>query len=412
MPGKVPYVDGLASLCISTIASKKQTRKDTVRSHKSITRDINVQGKAPQKSATVKAPQRKAEPHLPSTPATRGLTFKHPKMKGKSSEKLITNRLKKSSPWYASIEDPLHGADAKIPDETGVETGTCQLVERVQLKSNAQGVAGLKVISPYINSVPNTNGAKGAGRNLQYPSTTAGTLSIDWGSTNYTGGAWNTNSGEPFESTAGLQQITNQHRVVSAAMYVQPEVSLADASGEYCLFMSDWSNEASATYTDYLNRYKSVSIPLNSPTNSAVIRWFPVARQDWSFKSFIRTNGTSLTNDDDRDLSTPYWNFGFLSNCPADVSFRLTIVVNYEFIPKNNVLNVLDTSPSPQDSMEVDLVERWVQDMPTAKPVREAVVSSSPTSVTPQHGENDEGTGFGMFFNVVKELAPIAMALL
>jgi len=308
--------------------------------------------------------------------------------------------------------DPLHGADAKIPDETGVETGTCQLVERIQLKTNAQGVTGLRVITPYINYIPNTGGALGPGQNLQYPSSSATTLAVDWGSTNFTANAWSSLAGDPFSSASGFQTITNQHRIVSAAMYVQPEVSLSDASGEYCLWMSDFSAESAPLYDQYLNRYKSVSIPLNSPTNSGVIRWFPVNRQDWSFKNFYGTDRTVLSDDDDSSDSIPPWQFGFLTNCPADVTFRATVVVNYEFIPKNNVLNVLDVSPSPQDSMEVDLVERWVQDMPTAAPIKETVASSSPSSVTPPPGENDSGTGFGMFFNVVKELAPLALALL
>lgn len=383
------------------IASKKPQNKDTVRSHKSITRETRPgQFKAIKQGA----------PSLPSAPATKGLTFKQPKLKGRKTEQVIQNRLKKSSPWYSSIEDPLHGADAKIPDETGVETGTCQLVERMLVTSNSNGTTGLRVLTPYINSVGNTGGV--AGRNLQYTGPTNSSTSLAWGSTNFTGGAWSAGSGDPFTSATGLRDITNQHRIVSAAMYVQPEVSLSNASGEYCLFMADWTADSMSTYPDYINRYKSVTIPLNSPNNSGVVRWFPVARQDWSFKSFIRTNAVTLSNEDDGNSVAPYWSFGFLSNCPAGVSFRCTIVVNYEFIPVSNILNVLDTSPSPQDSMEVDLVERWVQDMPTAKPVRESVASSSPSSVDPAHGENDSGTGFGMMFNVIKELAPVALALI
>lgn len=262
--------------------------------------------------------------------------------------------------------------------------------------------------TPYLNDIGNT--ATGVGRNVQFVRDTASTVSVQWGV--HAGGTWYAGEGMPFAAVTGLQQITNQHRIVSAAMYVQPEVSMMNNSGEYCLFVSPFAVENSPIYADYLNSYKAIAVPLSAANNAAVIRWFPTSRQDWSFKSFIRTDALDLDYDDVTQASAPYWGFGMLTNCPASVNFRVTVVVNYEFIPADNVLNVLDASPSPQDTMEVDLVERWTQDMPVAKPVSPTVASSSPSSVRPEVGENDEGTGFGMFFNVIKELAPLAMALL
>lgn len=346
-------------------------------------------------------------PSVPSTPATKGLTFKQP-TKQRSAEKQIHGRLQKRSPWYSSIVDPLHGSDAKIPDDTGVETGTCQLVERYTAVSNASGVAGFRIVTPYLNKCINAGTV--IGKNTQRLSTTATPTSLIWGE--ITAGVFQSGNGIPFASVSGLQSITNSHRIVSAALYVQPEVSLANNSGEYCMFSHGFSASGSPLYNDYLNDYKSIAIPLSAPTNTGVVRWYPVSKQDWSFKSFLRTDGSSLTYDDDGANSVPYWSMGFISTCEAAVTFRVTVVVNYEFIPRDNVLNVLDTSPSPQDSMEVDLVERWVQDMPLAKPISNNNVSSSPSAVIPAPGDNDQGTGFGMMFNVIKELAPVALALL
>lgn len=358
-------------------------------------------------------PAVKAAPKIPTQGPTRGLSVKGPKVKDR--EGLIHNRLKKKSPWYQSIMDPLHGADAKIPDETGVETGTLQLVERMTVHTNDNGIGGMRILTPYINSAKNVVAQVVAGSNVQYinPSGTDTETSLDWGSTNAAGGTFTSGTAIPFEAITGIQQITNQHRIVSACLMVQPEVSLSTNQGEYCLFLNDFAVEESSDYGDYLNNYKSVAIPISSAQNSGIVRWFPVARQDWNFKAFLRTDGIQLDYDDDTATSDcPYWVLGVLfSGAPAG-RFRCTVVVNYEFIPKDNVLNVLDTSPSPQDSMETDLVERWVQDAPLAAPIPTRVASSSQSSVEPSPGTNDSGTGFGMFFNVISELAPLALALL
>lgn len=151
-------------------------------------------------------------------------------------------------------------------------------------------------------------------------------------------------------------------------------------------------------------------MPINCNKASCVL-WYPVARQDWSFKSFIRTDGNDLNNDDLDSGALPPWTLGFLAAGAAEgVVFRVTMVTNYEFIPKYNTLNILGCSPSPQDVTETDLVENWVQEMPVAKPISQQVVASSPSSVSPSHEENE--TGFGMFAEVVKEILPFALALI
>jgi len=270
----------------------------------------------------------------------------------------------------------------------------------------------LEVFSPYINDYNLLGNQIIPGGNIFYPGPTSTVNNITWGSPNYTGGVWTIGAGVPFKSVSGLQDITSAHRIVSAALYVQPEVALANNSGEYTLYALPFDGNIGGDYDDYANTYKAICVPLSTSPNSAVVKWYPVARQDWSFKNFQTTKGIVPSIDDDAPLCFPFWTLGFITNCPANLTFRVTVVVNYEFIPLNNVLNVLDTSPSPQDTQEVDLVERWVQDMPVAEPVSPKKVSSSPSTVNPAHGENDAGTGFGMAFNVIKELAPIALALL
>lgn len=351
-------------------------------------------------------------PRIPSQPVSKGLSYRPPRESRR--EDLIHKRLKKKSPWYQSILDPIHGADAKIPDETGVETGTMQLVQRSSFTTNQNGVGGIKVHTPYINNAKTDAAQVVTGSNWQMidPNGAATTISLVWGNTSGAGGAWVNGASKPFENINALQSFTNQHRIVSASLSVQPEVSLAFNEGEYCLFRRDFAEEAPPTYESYVNIYKAITVPLSAEENAGTVLWFPVNRQDWSFKSFIRTDGTNISHDDDGNTSLPFWTLGVVCNCHSAVTFRVTFCVNYEYIPRTNILNILDTSPSPQDATETDLVERWVQDDPGAAVVPTKQISSSPSTVNPQPGENDSGTGFGMFFNVISELAPLAMALL
>lgn len=334
---------------------------------------------------------------IPSAPYSGGLKMPHG-----GSQTQIHDRLKKKSPWYTSIKDPLHGADCKIPDETGVETGTLQIVQRFTTTANAEGVAGAKLITPYVNSValgdPN-------GSNIQIITPGSNAIAMEWGDL-----AGNPGKATAFDGVADIKAISKQHRIVSCCLIAQSEAALATNSGEICGWVTDFADTAAPLYDTYLNLYKTAVLPVNS--NSALtVRWFPVTRQDWSFKSFLDTDRKTFDTDDSDDEAIPTWNLGVCCKgmTPGTV-VRITAVVNYEFIPTYNTLNVLDVSPSPNDVTEVDLVESWVQEMPISAPISQKTAASSPATVAPQHGE--EPTGFGMFADVVMEIIPFALALL
>lgn len=323
-----------------------------------------------------------------------------PKLKGAPRSDLIQKRLKKKSPWYTSILDPLHGADCKIPDETGVETGTLQVVQRGEVTVNSNGITGMRILTPYVNILK--SGSEGV--NIQLVTSTATGSTINWGDGTNNGN----NRGFEWNGSAEFKTITNAHRVVSAAIYIQPEPSLANNEGELVLWTSEFSREDSVLYVDYMNRYKSIVVPINN-NQASVVRWYPIAREDLSFKNFINTDGNTLSDVMASDTDVPAWGLGFLvSGAHPGTVIRYTCVVNFEFIPKFNTLNVLGASPSPQDVTESELVENWVQDMPIAQPISQRTAASSPEAVSPRH--EDDQTGFGMFFSVFQELLPIALA--
>lgn len=366
-------------------------------------------------------------PQLPSGTTTRGLRAR---TKMPSTERDINKNLKNKSPWFQSISDPLRGADAKIPDETGVETGTLQLVQKFTVSTNndpndaATGICGFKITSPYVNNIETSDGTTiflKAGDNYKILSQDSTAHSLSWGSYNnkliaspFTEGVWG-NQGVPFDNVADLQAVTGDHRIVSACLMVQPEPSLATNQGEFTLFSIPFDDEGSGQYETYMNRYKSSTVPVNS-NKAGMALWYPCAVDYRSFKDFFTTTAHFIdtgSNSIEPGETIPPWVLGFIANgCAGNVTFRVTVVINYEFIPRYNSLNIIDSSPSPNDAVEVDLVENWVQELPVTKILPQSAVSRAPQTVEPQHGDNDAGTGFGMFFNVISELAPLALALL
>jgi len=339
---------------------------------------------------------------IPRTPATKGLHMPKPS----NAEYQIHSRLKRKSPWYTSIWDPMHNADVKIPDSTGVETGVLQLVQRVPLvvsneDEGFQAACGLRTICLH----PNLSGSGPTPLNYQ-------DLCVIEQGTNEV--SWPIESYKAFDSTATLQAYSQGVRIVSAAIYIQSEASLENNSGmitAYCIpyptQMSDADGAANKPLSYYQNRYKSTLIPINN-NQPAVVRWFPVKQDGGMYDMFyIPTQGAGPGYSGDGP-DCPYWEMGLIiSGCVNDTQFEATIVVNYEFLPLNNAVNIISAAPSPEDAEEINLVENWVQDMPIGNMSNNKTVSKSPS--TSEVVEPGLGTGFGMFAEVVCELLPFLL---
>lgn len=326
-------------------------------------------------------------PQLPKAGSTKSAQFKTTAKDGKK----VHANLKKKSPWYTSISDPLHGAGCKIPDGVGEETGTLQLLQRgtISVPAAANGTCGVRTccLHPTSAGIP-PNEDYGFVQTLD-TSTTGAVV-------------WEPDAIE-WDTTDALQAYAQGVRVVSAALYVQPESSLSTCSGEICLFVKPGLKSGLTTYNDFANNYGSVLLPLNS-NQASMIRWFPMSQGEKTYDAFYNPNAISTDSLD----FPPFWELGFLtSGVPGETTFRYSIVVNYEFLPKENSINILSASPSPQDAEEVDLVENWISNEPAAHPVSNKVVASPPSPVSPTHEDNT--SGFGMFYNVLEELVPIVL---
>ncbi len=329
---------------------------------------------------------RARSPALPATQKTMALSIPHPEGK-------INENLQRKSSWYQSICDPIHGGDCKIPDEVGDETGTIQCVQRGTF--TVTGVANQSggVRSNTLFSCQNGLSDEGYSVN----STTSSTVALGWSNIPV---AWDTSD--------VLISYAQGHRVVSAGLYVQPECSFSDCSGEVCFFVTPANRRGYAGYNSYVDDYGSTVVALNT-LDPVMVRWFPYSYQDQTFTAFYNPNAPAVGGSNPN--SVPFWSIGCVtSGVPAGVTFRFSFAINYEFLPYYNAINILDVAPSPTDVNEVDLVERWVAEEPVAEVVTEQKMIDPPSAVVPAQTDDDSELGqFGMFADILTEMLPYAL---
>jgi hypothetical protein len=268
--------------------------------------------------------------------------------------------------------------------------------------ATGEGTGGCGVRTVCLH--PNISGPSNLPYNFQVTTDVSGGVVV-WGTdaTDY----------QAFDTDGALKDYSQGVRVVSAAIYVQSLASLATNSGSFTCYNRPFPPVLMVDTNDvpaYQNLYKSTIVPINL-NQACTTRWYPVKQDGASYDMFYIPQQPAGPNWDNDGPDCPFWEMGVIVEGAAEgTAFEFIICVNYEFLPKQNAINILDATPSPVDAQEVDLVENWVQDMPATGSTSNKVVDTPPqVSMTPEPGF---GTGFGMFAEVISEIAPIALALL
>lgn len=330
----------------------------------------------------------------------------------------IQERLKKKSQWYQSIMSPISGGGSKIPDPVGTNTGTYQHVETVTVQVNNQGVAGLRIISPYVNSyTPSGNFTGYESSNYQITIPASGTNNLRWGGNN---------NATPSVPTEGMtfpyarvvdmmKSVAQGHRIVSASVVAQSEVSTLNDAGEMLAMVKPFGCNASGTlYQTYQAQWDTSITPVNQHVAMAA-KWYPVSSDYAPFNGtdevstlddmpFVSYQDFVDPNDRSGDLGVIPFEYGVIVTglTPNVGVIRFQIVTNFEFIPKTSS-GMVTTTEEVDDITESTLVNKWVADTPVTGIIsqREA---SRPPAATPVE---DEPSGFGMMFNVVEEMLPL-----
>lgn len=334
---------------------------------------------------------------------------------GPSGPAGIQSRLKKKSPWFSSIMSPIDNAGVKIPDAVGTDTATYQHVENVSVAVNAQGVAGLRIISPYINNY-HYGSADDDGSNYQTTTDISSVSDLQWGVIPTPG-----QGAKPFARIPAIMKSTAQsHRVVSASVVMQPEISTLNDAGEMCTFVKPFDcNDSNVAYSTLQSQWDSALMPVNKHS-PMIARWYPID-SDYEIFNTVESVVTDEPDtisyqtfiDPDVHWTSPIadqgiipWEIGGLCTgmTPSTGVVRFQIVVNYELVPKTQTA-MIDSEPSPIDPMEEQLVCSWTGDATVTGPVSQKQASKPAEASTVQ--ERNEPTGFGMLFNVVQEMAPL-----
>jgi len=329
------------------------------------------------------------------------------------SKEAIQSRLKRKSPWFDAIMSPITGGGVKIPDPIGTETGTYQHVENVSVTVNAQGVSGLRVVCPYVNGYLLSTASDGL--NYQTTNNTSSVLNLGWGGT-----VGIPNDGFSFKQVPRLiKSNARSHRVVSASVLAQPEVSTLQDAGEMTAFVTPFDCQPfNVDYATYQFQYDSTLVPLNVH-KPVVTRWYPLQAEaplfdgqfptgtddgvNVSYQDFLDPNSTGQSNS----LGVVPWEFGVVCSGMTASSgiVRFQIVVNYEFIPLMSTAMV-SAAASPVDEVEENLVNNWVSESPITEVVSQKFASQAQQASLVS--ENSEPSGLGMLFNVVEEILPLA----
>lgn len=319
--------------------------------------------------------------------------------KGRNLDPNAYSKLRNKSQWWTSIRDPLHGAGTKIPDAVGTETGTFQCVHQTSFTVSPSTVApetgtwgGIQMFSPY----PGISTAHADGSNFQL---------LDNANCAYNQIQW-LGATLPLDTNKTLADFSQGVRVVSAALYVEPEASLSNATGDMTLFVEPWGYQTSnAPWDVYQNNYGTSIMPVNRVTPMVVL-WYPCDKEDCEYDAFyepVSITGNIGSGDGDQRP----WSLGVIANgCTDGSKFRVTIVVNYEFIPLKNAVNIVSAAPSRIDIDEEQFVVNNIASAPVTMPVSQKVMSSAPSTAaeTPSNG------GFGFGAEVLKAMMPFVEA--
>lgn len=317
----------------------------------------------------------------------------------------MEKRLQKRSPWYASLRNPMQGAGARIPDLTGINTATFQSVQVISVTTNAQGMNGLLLQSPFPCNA-------GSIKNI-LPIAPAATPALV---------SWSTAAGQFLAAQGTLVAVAQSIRVVSAAIYAEYEGATLSDTGEATSFVIPYQDAASGAvitqnYNDFQKAYGSSVVPLNKARSQPLVSYyFPVSLNTWEYSDFQDLDNTEWSNKPTNGTVTysPYWSMGhIMSGLTGTPTVKYTLVINYEFIPRYNTLDYIAASPSPIDPIEEQMVEQWIQ-----SDAQTGLSSNKLVDVQPGAQKTDEasqgmtaGNAFGMLGSVVKEILPLLSLL-
>jgi len=241
-----------------------------------------------------------------------------------------------SAAYYAkSLMYPSQYPGAKVPDMISFPSGTFQLSAEGTLATGATAGDSVGItVTPYI------------GTPVLYPINTYNSVSA---------GSIGTITGVDWASKATIQAAFEQVRPVSAELLVEFIGPSTSDGGQITGALCARGNPISGTFASALSKTNSLTIPLK---NGMRVTWRPNDLEDLSY--FVPNIGGP------QGTSLPFMQV-VATGLPVSTSYlRYRVVVNYEGIPTNDTLNIVQVSASPSDPIALSKAFNFLGNNPLA----------------------------------------------
>lgn len=299
----------------------------------------------------------------------------------------FAKRLKQRSQWWQSILDPISGAGARIPDPCGYHTATFQSVKRYTVPVNAQGIAGLRLTTPYL-----ANGSTGTTRlngQIQMTDAASSSANLNWGNGAGSPGASTGFAEAEATLCAGSSSLASVIRPVSGCvMATYTGTSLSDA-GTLVSYTNPGGIEANTVSDSRLKQLFGTSLTPVKANRAAISRLLPIQRgavisaavpiHAADYRDFVSADLTGSLDRPPRELGVY-----LVGGTPSTGSLEYVVVVNYEFVPRFQTGGLIAAQPSPVDPLEEAFVlsNLNVEDATGTCSIKQFSAAPSASSVT------------------------------
>jgi len=256
-------------------------------------------------------------------------------------------RMQAESRYLATILDPFNVTGVKVPDEHCMPTAVahCRAWAPFAANTGIDQVFGFAVAVGQLDT---------------------GATSLYSVSTTSTGGAitWNGVGPKSYQNT--FANLVSQLRPVSSALKLQYLGTELNLSGKFIPFFipsmaaitgttilpTTVANAELLTYSD--------SIPIQSNRRSCTVRWLP---QDTQSRAFGGLGATTVNINNNNKGYIGILMYGTNQSSTASPGEAIWCE-NFEFCPSNNLVNLISTSASPSDPIEMAVVNNAVAHAP------------------------------------------------
>lgn len=231
--------------------------------------------------------------------------------------------------YLKSLWDPVNYPGVKIPDPVSLPSATSQCCSFLQVTVNAQGVAGFYFVFGALSA--------STGFNATASSATSGSLT--WGALS------------PKTYYATMSSSLQMKRLVSACVIWEYQGSPLNRKGRCIMDFeppgSDSTSQPTAS-SNLMFRPYATDVSVGDRT-WGIVRYIP---QDTTWSAYTQ----------------PASAYGYCSiiidGATANDIVEFTYVENYEFVPANTLLNLIEVTPSISDPLELSIAHNAITTNP------------------------------------------------